>query len=147
MRYSVYIAHSDKQVIRKIQKAIKRLKLGFYVIGACADARKALDEIVSIKPDVFIYEIEMGGIWLMRILRKNGIENAFIAVTPSQSFTLTRDFFSSGGFDYWPIPLDESLIKETLLMYERLRRSGEQLVPARADYSPPGAVTQIMHKK
>ncbi|MDR1664729.1 MAG: hypothetical protein LBR83_07405 [Clostridiales bacterium] len=132
-------------MLRQIQKAIKRLSLGFYVIGTCGDPRKDIAEIVSVKPDIFIYEMETGGIRMMNTLRKNGIENAFIAVSPSQSGSLTRDFFTFGGFDYWRETFDgcaggyvhEGLVKETLEKYERLRRNGEELVPARRNYSPP----------
>jgi response regulator of citrate/malate metabolism len=136
MAYSIYIAHSDEHVLQMIQKTIKRLKLGFNVIGTCPDARKAIDEILSVKPDVLIYEVENGGVYMMRILRKNGIENAFVAITPSKEFTMVHDFFSFGGFDYWPTPLSEGAIKETLTEYENKRRSGEELVSIRAHYSP-----------
>jgi response regulator of citrate/malate metabolism len=137
MAYSVYIAHGDERVCQTIQKTIKRLNLGFHVVGTCPDARKAIDEIVSMKPDVFIYTVENGGIYLMRILRKNGIENAFVAITPSKEFTMMRDFFAFGGFDYWLTPLSEGAVKETLTNYEQKRRYGEDLVPMRANYLPP----------
>jgi response regulator of citrate/malate metabolism len=118
--YSVYFVNLERMDINDLRAKLPRLKNDFEVVGASADADKAIAEIVTLKPDLVItglYTKTMTGNALIGRIRKAGFNCEFIIYTDIHSHDDLREFFSNGGYDYWLRPLDAA---KTEISLERL---------------------------
>ena len=90
------------------------------VIGSNTDPGKALNEIISLKPELVITEYELPnttGIALMKRAKQAKAKTEFIILTSHYSHYSLREFFLAGGFDYWRKPLSTQIADEA---FERL---------------------------
>jgi ActR/RegA family two-component response regulator len=135
-RYGVYVVENDKAVIRDIRRLLRRPDISLGLLGHCADAKKAVHEIRKARPDMVIYDWKLGRLWLMNMVRAEGLDCAFILLMDFPSGVDARDFVARGGFDCWPKPLDERDVIRSLDDFTNKRSRGEDLIPMRAEYPP-----------
>jgi response regulator of citrate/malate metabolism len=128
--YSVYFVNYERAAISDLHMRLPRLKKEFEVVGVSSDADVAINEIISMNPDLVItdlYTKTMTGNALVRRLRQAGIKCEFIIYTDIHSHDDIREFFTDGrGYDYWLRPLDTEetdtmLVKLAVKLSSRLK--------------------------
>ena len=119
--YGIYLLDNDQSAINGVTKEVPWRKNGFDVIGSNTDPNRAVQEIMTLRPVLVIYEWRIGGIALMNRLRAAGVDCDYIILTDCQSLSALRNFFANGGLDYLLKPLDKREA-ETALAKLRTRR-------------------------
>ena len=126
--YTVYLVDNDKLEIEKTLEAFTQHP-EIEVIGSSSNSKTALNEIVTLKPDLVVSDLfmrQMGGIKLMSALKASGADCEFVILTHSWSSEAMRDFFQSGGFDFLLKPLSSQAIEDVLNRLNDKLREQEQ---------------------
>jgi response regulator of citrate/malate metabolism len=124
MEYSVYLVDSNLSDIKETERIIRENVSELKIVGFNTDAKAAFLEIISLKPDIVVFEWimpQIDGINLMRKIKRTGYDCAFILLTRAESFTAVRELFTSGGIDYWMKPLELKTIYEGLRRVDNIR--------------------------
>ncbi len=120
--YSVYLVDDEKLILKSITDAIEWQENNLSLIGKNTDPSKAIEEILSLKPDIVFCDLKMpaiDGIELVRRAKQGGSKSEFIMLSAFAEFEASRDFFLLGGHDYLLKPIDKDALQLTL---ERLIR-------------------------
>ena len=108
--YGVYIVDDERLVIKDLMDDIPWLENGFEVVGFNTSPKRAIDEIIKLKPDVVFCDLRMpgpnDGIDLIRLIKESGTDTEFIMLSAFAEFEASRDFFTMGGIDYLIKPLE-----------------------------------------
>lgn len=120
--FSVYLIDDEPLILEDVAAKTIWQECGFEVTGKNISAEVALEEIKNSHYDVVFCDLRMpgmSGVELMGQARAWGVDSAFVMLSAFSAFQDSRDFFTSGGFDYLLKPLDEGELQITL---ERLSR-------------------------
>ena len=107
--YGAYIVDDESLMIESVIGTVSWAENGFEVIGSSTNPLLAVDEIISLKPDLVISDLkmpQMDGLTLMKTLRDAGENCEFVMLSAFGEFEASRDFFKMDGFDYLLKPLD-----------------------------------------
>ncbi len=118
--HTVYVVDDDHLILDEIVNTIPWLDNGFEVIGSSTSSAKAIDQIISLKPDVVFTDLKMpdyDGVHLITALQKQNVNCQFIMLSAYSSFDDSRRFFRLDGFDYILKPLQQ---QEVQIVLERL---------------------------
>lgn len=102
-KYGVYFVERDWLAILENRLTVPLRENGFKVVGYTTNPGKAIEDIVALKPEVVICELDLSetdGITLMQKVKKAGIDCDFILLAGTRTLDLMRRFFHSGGCDY-----------------------------------------------
>lgn len=118
--YKVFLVDDEEVIVNQVAHVVPWLDNGFEVAGLETNSKKALDKVISTKPDVVFLDLKMpfiDGHSLMKKVRDAGLETEFVMLSAYGTFEDAKIFFKQDGFDYLlkPIQLDEvQLVLEKL---------------------------------
>lgn len=140
--YKVFLVDDEEVIVNQIAHVVPWLDNGFEVVGLETNSKRALNEIISTKPDVVFLDLKMpfiDGHSLMKQVRDADLETEFVMLSAYGTFEDAKIFFKQDGFDYLlkPIQLDEvQLVLEKLAVKiakkypVRLETRNENINPA-----------------
>lgn len=112
----------DEHTARKgLCKLIESIGEKYQVIGDASDGKKALDLILSLKPDVVFTDIRMpymDGIALIKAVSNLNIKVNFVITSAYEEFEYAKQAISLGVFDYLVKPLTYTEVEDILLRLE-----------------------------
>ena len=109
--FTVYLVDDSPLVIKMLEQTVGWADFNLEIFGTATDPIEAYKEILEKKPHVVFTDIkmpQMNGLELMFMLKEQGIQSEFVALSAFDEFNDVREFFLEGGFDY----LTKSLKKE-----------------------------------
>ncbi len=108
------IADDEPVITRGIKKLVNWQSLGIDIIGDYADGKKALDGILTHKPDVALLDIAMpgrNGIDILKECKSLGVKTQIIFISGFQDFEYAKAALHYGAVDY----LLKPVLREELL--------------------------------
>lgn len=115
--YTVYLVEDEPLVLSDMRESIPWAEHDLTVVGTSTDPAKALDEILTLKPEVVFTDIHMqdtSGLELIDRLKKQGAECEFVVVSAHERFEYARQVIQLGGFDYLIKPVVEEQYTDLL---------------------------------
>lgn len=90
----ILVADDEKDARDKMIRCIDRLQNGLTIVGAASDGYEALDQILSLRPDIVLIDIEMPGLSGLDVIRR--VEDArlpviFIIISSYSDFAYAQD--------------------------------------------------------
>lgn len=141
MGLSVLIVDDERWMRDTIEKSVDWEQYGFKVAGKANDGLQAYDMILEARPDIVLADIKMpgmDGIALLKRVRENGMEPAFIFFSGYDRFEYAKDAINLGAMGYILKPVDERELLSTLLKAKEHIESERQKSEAKmklADFS------------
>jgi two-component system, response regulator YesN len=118
MSLGVLIADDESWMRDTIAKYIDWEQYGLRVVGKAIDGLQAYDMILELKPDIVLADIKMpgmDGITLLKRLKENGKEPAFIFFSGYDRFEYAKDAINLGAIGYILKPVDERELLRKLI--------------------------------
>ena len=134
----------DSALYRKIVRDVLATAPGVEIVGCAADGQRAVDQIVSLKPDLVTLDLEMprlDGIGVLRQMKERGIEVPAIMVSAftASGAKSTTEALGLGAFDFILKPttssLDESILQLRRDLLPKVKAVG--LRPAATPHAAP----------
>ncbi len=120
--YTVYVVDDEALILNDIVNSVRWLDNGFEVIGSSQNPKIAIDEIMSLKPDVVFTDLKMSGMTgleMIKELKENEAIFESVILSAFASFEDSRDFFRMDGFDYLLKPINQD---EVQIVLERMSK-------------------------
>ncbi len=136
--YGVYIVDDEKLMVENIISSVSWAENGFEIIGHNIHPKKAVAEILSLKPHLVFCDLKMpdlDGIGLIKKIREEGQDCEFVMLSAFGEFEASRSFYRLDGFDYLLKPLKQ---QEAELILEKLSRK----ISAKENMRPSTAFKQ-----
>ncbi len=108
-------------------------------IAVAETTQAALAAVAREEPDAILLDLELpdgSGLDLMRRLRGEGVEAAFIVVTANLSHAMTVEVMRDGAADYIPKPYPKARLTVTLSKVLKARELKRELTAAKAEIAP-----------
>ncbi len=118
--FTVYLVDDDRFILEELCNVIPWQDNYFEVAGYNTDPFAALEEILSLNPDVVFCDLkmpELDGNALIKKLKESGFDGEFVMISAYDSFQNVRTFFQQNGFDYILKPVrgeDVQIVLESL---------------------------------
>jgi len=97
------IADDEKDARDKTIRCIDKLQNGFTVVGAASDGQEAYQQILSLRPDIVLIDIEMpgmSGLDVIKRIKQAGLPVVFIIISSYQEFAYAQDALRLDVEDY-----------------------------------------------
>ncbi|TAH67256.1 MAG: response regulator [Anaerolineaceae bacterium] len=112
----------DEHTARKgLCKLIESMGEKYQIVGEASDGKKALDLILSLKPDIIFTDIKMpymDGIALIKAVSNLDIKVNFVITSAYEEFDFAKQAIALGVFDYLVKPLTYTEVEDILLRLE-----------------------------
>lgn len=118
----VIIADDEQVIVDGFLKLVDWQRLGVRVISTASDGIMALNQVVGLKPDIVVMDINMPLLSGLEVIRQANMEcpqTTFIIISGYDDFSYTREALKLRVYDYLLKPVDFSGFEELIL---RLRR-------------------------
>ncbi len=115
--FTAYLVDDEELILDEFIRTIPWMDNGFEVIGSNTNPKKALVEIVSLKPDVVFCDLKMIGMdgnELIKLLREQNVGCECVMISAFDQFENVRTFFQQSGFDYILKPVQQDDIQMVL---------------------------------
>lgn len=117
MSISLYILEDEEWLRKGIKKLIPWQKLGLSPAGESGSSQKAIPELLSCKPDIFLCDIKVpgrSGLEVIREVRPYLPDMACILISGYQDFSYARDAISLNVRNYLLKPVKADELEKTL---------------------------------
>ena len=104
------IADDDRLIRESMSRLIDWEKYGIWIVSVARTGDEALDNILSVHPDILLSDIEMPnltGIQLLQTLREKKIPCEVIFLSAYNNFAYAQEAVRYGAFHYLLKPVDE----------------------------------------
>lgn len=134
--YSILVADDEDLIREGIKQLFCYEDLGFTICGEAANGDAALEQMLTVQPDVVLLDIRMPGISgleAMRLARERGFQGAVVIVSSYSDFKYAQEAMRYSAQYYITKPIDDDELKNILLTLrerfdeERSRRNSTQL--------------------
>jgi len=115
--YKVMFVDDEPWAIIDLMHTIPWEDIGFTVAGYCDKPTTAINEILSVKPDIVFTDIRMpvwDGFELIKRCRESGAESEFIILSSYSDFLLTKQAIKTAVLDYCLKPVNPTAMIEML---------------------------------
>lgn len=115
--YKVLIADDEKRICKLIRGLVDWDEKGLVVVGIVHNGQEALNIVKQDKPDIIITDIrmpELGGLELIREVKKANPEIDFIIISGYRQFEYARKALQYGAEDYLLKPIREKELNRVL---------------------------------
>lgn len=127
----VIVADDEEKICQLIVKLIDWAALGMEVAAIANNGIQAMEQILSVKPDIVITDIRMpgyDGLELIKRAKQEGIHAEFIIISGYRHFEYAQNAIRYGVGDYILKPVKKDELTEALKRIgERYRERNEQL--------------------
>lgn len=120
--YTAFIVDDDKYGLIDLQETMEWEKYGFCLKESFLSPVRALESILTYKPDVVFSDIKMpvmNGLDLIRMSMEQGYEGKYIIVSSYDDFKFAKEAIRYGVCDYCLKPLDSRDANQVLLNLKR----------------------------
>lgn len=114
----VYLVDDEFYVRTSLRRNLPWEDHGFEVVGEANNGKSALEDIMVLRPDIAIVDINMpiyDGLELIRRLQENKIPCRCIILTGYNEFSYAQQALRLGVYDYILKPIDYILLMDTLV--------------------------------
>lgn len=90
----ILVADDEKDARDKMVRCIDKLQNGLTIVGVASDGFEALDQILSLRPDIVLIDIEMPGLSGLDVIRRVSEANLpviFIIISSYSDFSYAQD--------------------------------------------------------
>lgn len=110
----VYIAEDESVILMNFRRIL--IRLGYDVIGIATNGEKALREILELKPELVLMDINMPGIDGITVLERvsEAYDIACIFITGHFTETFVEKAKKAGALGYLIKPVDEKQLKASI---------------------------------
>lgn len=127
---SVYLVDDEPLALLHLINTFPWGEHEFEIVGSQTDARAAMQEILSLAPDVVFTDIHMGqmsGLKLIEELKEQDCRSLFVVVSAYDRFEYVRRVLLMEGFDYLIKPVENTQCVELLArLRERLDKGSNK---------------------
>ncbi len=120
--YTVFIVDDDKYGLVDLKETMEWEKYGFCLKESFLSPVRALESILTYKPDVIFSDIKMpvmNGLDLIRQSMEEGYEGKYVIVSSYDDFQYAKEAIRYGVCDYCLKPLDSREANQVLLNLKR----------------------------
>ncbi len=113
----IIVVEDEARALRGLQNLIESIDETYEVIAAVVDSRKALELIITLKPDVVFTDIEMNymnGIEMIEAVRQYELNTKFVITSAFTEFEYAKKAVSLGVVEYLLKPVTYDEAKEVL---------------------------------
>ena len=114
---TVFIVDDEKLIRDGMKKLLKWEENGFQICGEAANGRDALEEILTVQPDIVLADLRMpvmDGLSLAAALRIQKSNVEIIIITGYDEFEYAKEAVRNGVFDYLLKPVSKNELLATL---------------------------------
>ncbi len=117
MSYSAIIVDDEPWSLLDIEKSFPFEELGFFVVGAFQDSRRALQAILQSPPHLVVTDIRMpnlDGLDLVSAMRQNNLETEVLILSGYSEFAYAKQAIRMGVTGYCLKPTDPAEVRDLL---------------------------------
>lgn len=122
--YSAVMIDDEIWALRGLKGIINWEEYHIHILGTYTDSRKALQDILTLQPDIVFTDIRMpdiDGVELIKKLTEYKLSTKVIIVTAYEDFEIARMALRNNVIDYLIKPLDRQEVKNTAMqLYKTL---------------------------
>jgi len=127
--FTAILADDEPIILRGLERIIDWKSLEIEIIGTALDGSEAMKLIETLKPDIFISDINMpkfSGIELLKQLKDKKYAPKVIFISGYQEFEYARDALKYGAVDYLLKPINEKQLTLALksIIAEKIEKNG-----------------------
>ncbi|MCR5415927.1 MAG: response regulator [Pseudobutyrivibrio sp.] len=115
---NVFIADDEKIVLEGLKYIVDWNSLGFTICGTAMNGEEALDQILSLSPDIVLMDIrmpKMNGIDVVTNAVKEGFKGKFIILSGVVDFKMAQSAMRNGVEFYLTKPIDEEELEKAIV--------------------------------
>jgi len=119
----IIIVEDEARALRGMRNLIESIDEKYEIIASAQDGQKALELIISLKPDIVFTDIKMpflNGVELIESVRKYGLNTRFVITTAYAEFEYAKKAITLGVTEYLLKPVTYDEMEQVL---ERLQNS------------------------
>lgn len=128
------IADDDRLIRESLSRLIDWENYGIFVAAVARTGEEALCQVLSLRPDILLTDIEMPhmtGTQLLKRLRQENIPCEVIFLSAYSNFSYAQEAVRYGAFNYLLKPVDETQLINTVTRCRNqilIRKNEQQLI-------------------
>ena len=115
---TLYIADDEPIIIKGLSKMISSFSMDLEIIGSSTDGAQAMKEILMLKPDILITDVQMPGktgLELITEISESSLLTRIIFLSGYREFSYIKHALTHDAVDYLLKPVNEVDLQRTLL--------------------------------
>ncbi|MDC7289060.1 response regulator [Blautia schinkii] len=115
---TLYIADDEPIIIKGLRKMISSFSMDLEIIGSSTDGAQAMQEILTLKPDILITDVQMPGktgLELITEISSSALLTRIIFLSGYREFSYIKHALTHDAVDYLLKPVNEVDLQRTLI--------------------------------